>query len=302
MNNDHKEKIRLSTIYVTAGLFIAIAVISYHLNREVERVAGKKPLVQDARKEQPASKNDPEKQVKEAGPKADRADLGNVVRTTRKKYKKGGYYTESMFTQGKKIVARYEEFKGKIRERYGRIPDGKVEFVDHVAKTRGEEVYLSGKKHGKYVEYFDTGTIKKEIQYHQGSIMKIKEYYLNGVLRAEQEFLSARLSDMLDREESKGTQKGKGKIYSANGMIEREWDFDNLNGAGYVKIYDAQGYLKDEKNYDTNGNLIENIEGIENTENIENLGQTGNIEITDNLEEAGSGGNIDNIENADIDP
>jgi len=59
---------------------------------------------------------------------------------------RGQDYTESIFYDDGKEVARVKQFvKGKV-EKQGEVPDGQVKFKDSYRQTYGEEYYRGGRK------------------------------------------------------------------------------------------------------------------------------------------------------------
>jgi antitoxin component YwqK of YwqJK toxin-antitoxin module len=175
---------------------------------------------------------------------------GKITRKTRVASKKG-LYTESIFYKGNIEIARFRESGGRIYNRTGKIPDGRVEFFNDATKTHGEEFYKKGKKHGLCKEYYETGKLKKETQYFQGKMVNQKEYYINGALRKEQD------SGYAFGEMGRG-EKGKGKIYYRDGTLKYEWRKIKGEPEGYVKSYDRQGRLESASYFDEDGNLIKN--------------------------------------------
>ena len=82
--------------------------------------------------------------------------------------------------------------------------------------------------YGKIKEYYNNGQLKFESEYLNGKIMgKRKEYYENGKLKFEGEYLN-------------GKRNGKGKEYNDKGnlLFEGEYFNDNrLNGKEYEYEY-----------------------------------------------------------------
>jgi antitoxin component YwqK of YwqJK toxin-antitoxin module len=254
MNKIIKKHSRLIIVYALIGSFFVVAVLSRKYSREIDDITKKSSEQQAEETVKPAESKamDPEHKKSDSG-QDPAAGQPKVVRKTRLD-PRGGGYLESLFLKDGKVVAAYKESKGKIYDKTGKIPDGKVEFLDETAKVKGEEFYEDGKRHGAYKEFYPDGQLKKEAQYHRGRVVKNKEYYSNGTLRLDQD-LSSTSWYMTDISTMK---QGVGKLYYPDGAIEREWNFPNISGNGYIKFYNNDGGLRAVEHYDEQGNLIEN--------------------------------------------
>ena len=145
------------------------------------------------------------------------------------------------------------EFVGKYLngKRNGK---GKEYYFDGILEFEGE--YLNGQRNGKGKEYdYDSHKIKFEGEYKNGFKWNgkgynnnnivyelkngngyVKEYYDNGILRFEVEYLN-------------GNRHGKGKEYHYNGNLEFEGEYLNGKKHGKGKEYDYDGNLKFEGEY-----------------------------------------------------
>lgn len=245
--------LRTVVICITVALFVVIIVMGQRLNREIDLVTKKPSYKKKDQIGQHVPEDDSEQHGKTSDIKDDLISQEKIVRKTRRD-PRGGTYLESTFFRGKEVVARYKELKGEIYDMEGSIPDGKVEFLNEITKVKGEEFYQKGKRHGLYKEYYKTGQLKKEAQFTRGRVMSSKEYYLNGLVRLEQEFKNI-LWDIFDAD---NVRQGSGRLYYPEGTVEREWDYEGEAGERYLRIYDKNGVLKSVEYYDEEGNPVKN--------------------------------------------
>jgi len=241
------------------GFIIALFVINYRFTEEVNAITKKsQEKITEQSKQYLSNRKvyDNEKNFKKAYSAEDALKSPEkVIRKTRPDPREGAYL-ESTFFKGGEVVARYKESDGKIFDMEGSIPDGKVEFLDEITKIKGEEFYQKGKRHGIYKEFYKTGSLKKEVQFSRGRVIANKEYYLNGIVRLEQEFKNA-IWDIFDMD---STKQGSGRLYFPDGTVEREWDYEGdeeVEGKRFLKIYDNNGQLKSIEYYGEEQNLIE---------------------------------------------
>jgi antitoxin component YwqK of YwqJK toxin-antitoxin module len=239
--------------YVIIGFFFLLAALSRKYIRPIDDMTKKSSGPQAGAADQPNEKGKIDTENQKGDPDPGPAAGQKVVRKTRLD-PRGGGYLESLFLKGGEVVATYKESKGKIYDATGKIPDGKVEFFDEVAKIQGEEFYEAGRRHGAYKEFYPNGQLKKEAQYKSGRVVRNREYYSSGLLRLDQDLSNARWY-MID---SRTMKQGVGKLYYPNGAVEREWDFTSVDEGGYIKFYGKDGGLKGVEKYDNGGNLIEN--------------------------------------------
>ncbi|MDP8266248.1 MAG: hypothetical protein P9M07_04805 [Candidatus Aceula meridiana] len=160
------------------------------------------------------------------------------------------FYFARFFDDGEEI-AQCKTTQHKVYDCTESIPDGKVEFKNETKNTHGVERYRRGKRDGMRYEYYNSGQLKYESSYLQGTLQTHKEYYSDGILRMEQDFRDAMW--MTDNSEA-----GAGKVYYRNGALKYEWSLTNQDQGGYAKSYDNTGRLVAEKVFDKNGNIVTN--------------------------------------------
>lgn len=134
----------------------------------------------------------------------------------------------------------------------GKLPEGKVKFIDETTGVYGEEYYKRGEKHGPSRTYFPTGELMKESYYLNGVLMTEKEFFKNGQVRFEADY--SRNCDAC----KSGQEKGAGKIYYRNGKLKYEWNFNIEQVRGYQRAYTQEGELRFEAYYDQEGRRLNN--------------------------------------------
>ena len=174
----------------------------------------------------------------------------DVVRKS--KVIRGEEYTIDVFYKGGKEVGLQRRTADGKKEIEGKVPDGKVKFIDEDTGVQGEEYYKRGEKHGISRTYFPSGEVMKEAYYLNGALMTEKEFFQSGQLRAEADYSRACDDCQGDHE------KGKGKLYYRNGKLKYEWNFNAEQVEGYQRAYTQQGELRFEAHYDREGRRIEN--------------------------------------------
>jgi antitoxin component YwqK of YwqJK toxin-antitoxin module len=163
---------------------------------------------------------------------------------------RGEDFIERIFYVGGEEIGRMKEAHNKILDVKGKIPEGKVKFVDEYKKTYGEEYYRYGKRHGSVVTYYqDTKEVKSKEYYQLGVPISAKEYYADGKIRFEVDYTDAR--DMGDNKEV-----GVGKLYYQNGFLKYEWNLTTREKEGFRKSYNQDGTLRAAFYYDEKGALI----------------------------------------------
>ena len=165
-------------------------------------------------------------------------------------------YTESVVLVDKREVARYKTKDDKIFDVSGRIPDGKVKFVNEWRNTYGFEHYRNGKREGSYTEHYANGNTRTKADYQKGRLKKRKSYYYNNVLRMEEDYSTARfISRMQSLSEFKNV--GIGKIYRLDGSLRYEWSAVDDSDEHYTKRYNRGGELIEALYYNDQWELLE---------------------------------------------
>lgn len=155
-------------------------------------------------------------------------------------------YSESVFFIKGVEIARYKTAKEKIYDLSGTIPDGEVRFVNFTTNTRGTEHYRDNQRHGDYEEYYAEGPLKRIATYSKGKLKTVKDYFIDGKVRMEQDLQDAMY--ITDNDEV-----GIGKIYYRNGNLMYEWSLTNAGQGGFNKSYDRDGGLVEANYFDSNG-------------------------------------------------
>ena len=159
-------------------------------------------------------------------------------------------FSENIFYIGDQEIARFKNTGDEIFDYTGKIPDGKVNFVNEITNTYGSEYYINAKRDGKYTEYYPDGVVFQEISYRNGKIKKHSVYYVDGTLKKEVDFEDSLLF-MKDKE------VGTGKKYTRDGILKYEWHITNMDENRFKRSYNIKGKLVEEKLFDNMGNLIE---------------------------------------------
>lgn len=178
-----------------------------------------------------------------------------VVRKT--KLIRGSDYYEDIFYSGNQELARQKTTGQKILEQSGKIPEGRVKFIDEAEHAYGEEYYEDGQREGLARTYYEDGRLKMESYYKQGNLLKSKEFYKNGNLRLELNYEDAR-----DNEKKDG-EVGVGKLYFSDGILRYEWNLTKSQKKGFKKAYNHNGELVSEVYYDADGKPIPKEQGTQ---------------------------------------
>jgi len=184
---------------------------------------------------------------------------GEVIRKTRLAPERT--FERSIFYQGGKEIARHKvSKKGMIYDQTGKIPNGKVKFINETNQTYGVEYYLNGVRDGPARVKYKDGPLKYEAVYQYGKLVTRKEYYYDGTVKMEEDYTDA-------REYDDGREVGIGKVYSRDGIVKFEWYLINSDPVGYHKFNDGRGRLKTAIYFDKYGNVIPS-RGEGSTQNI----------------------------------
>lgn len=174
---------------------------------------------------------------------------GEVTRKTRLAPNRS--YEASVFFQGGEEIARHKvSRKGLVYDQEGKIPNGKVKFINETDQTYGVEYYRGGLRHGSARVNNKDGSLKAESTYQYGKLMTRKEYYSDGILGMEEDYTDA-------REYDDGREVGAGKVYYRDGMVQFEWYLTNSDPKGYHRSYDRKGGITGVIYFDKDGNEVE---------------------------------------------
>jgi len=157
-----------------------------------------------------------------------------------------------LFADGKEI-ARFKSVEDKIYDIEGKIPDGKVKFINEAKRFYGIENYKNNKRHGTYSEYYFEGKIHKRIEYFYGKKRTMKEYFIDGQVRMESDYTDALFF-------TNDFEAGRGRIYYRDGTIMYEWNLTNADPNRFKKSYNIKGELSEEKYFDEYGKITRLIE------------------------------------------
>lgn len=171
---------------------------------------------------------------------------GEIVRKNR--VVSGMDFEESVFYAGNEEIARQKIIHGKVVETSGKIPDGKVHFIDEYRNTHGEEFYSRGRKQGPALTYYQDGKLKAESQYLLGELTYHKEFYNDGAVRMEENY-----EDALLFPDEPTRETGIGKVYFPDGKVKYEWSFAKSNPTNFKKSYNRNGELTLELYFDRDG-------------------------------------------------
>ena len=158
-------------------------------------------------------------------------------------------FSWNTFYQNGREVAQYKNTYEKIFDQLGDIPNGKVKFSNEGRDTYGQEEYLYGKRHGAFQEYYANGQLKREAFYSFGQLTTSKEYFIDGILRMEEDYTDAlQLPDV--------REVGVGKVYDRRGKIKYEWHLTQNSPEYFNKSYNADGECIQTNYFDANGKLL----------------------------------------------
>ena len=171
---------------------------------------------------------------------------GDVIRKTRLAPERT--FERSVFYQGGKEIARHKvSKKGIDYDHTGKIPNGKVKFINETDGTYGAAYYWNNVMHGPARTNYNSGKLKIEAEYEYGKLIIRKEYYQDGVLKMEEDFNDAR--EYMDNRDV-----GEGKLYGRDGSLKYEWHMINSDPNGYYKSYNRRGKLTSVIYFDKFGN------------------------------------------------
>ncbi len=224
---------RYSWGIIVFGLLLGLFLLNQWMLKGLEEV---KPIVPPVPIQQQAVKND----VAKIGKVTDLIYL-DANRT---------YSVNTISVDGQQ-VAQFKSTDDKIFDITGHIPEGKIKFTNQTDKTYGEERFRNDKRYGEYKEYYETGQLKLEKVYESGEAKVVKQYYIDGILRMEEDF-----TDTLRGVDNK--EVGAGKVYYRNGTLMYEWRLTNKDKGGYNKSYNKDGGLVAVNYFDEQGNRVEN--------------------------------------------
>ena len=230
----------LIAIIIFVALIIGLVMTNRWLQKEASDIASK-PI--DTLTVEPLFQKKQATQTKKG--------KGEIIRKTR--FSPDRKHEINRFYQGGEEIASFKSSKAEIYDRSGKIPDGRVRFVNDSDGTYGVEYYRDEERHGPVKLYYSDGQLKKEFYYQYGTLMTCTEYYHDGTIRMEEDYSDA-------REHMDDTEVGIGKVYSRNGVLKYEWYMTNNEPIGFKKSYNQRGELVDEVYYDEYGQLIEQEE------------------------------------------
>jgi len=228
--------------YVFIGLALILLGAIFYVNQALlQELGGSVAPVQVTSPEPPSQEPPPPK------------------KTTKKKYFQnytervlldpGRRYSHHFIYGDGEEVARFKTSDGQIFDVVGKIPDGRVSFVNETTGTYGTGHFKDGRRHGAYKEHLENGELYKDIWYASGRPLVVKEYYDNGQLRMEADFTDA-LWDVDD------TELGSGKIYTKKGFLKYEWHLTNKDDSRFKKSYNSNGDLVEVRYFDRMGNQM----------------------------------------------
>lgn len=160
-------------------------------------------------------------------------------------------HSESRIYNDGELVAQFSSIRGDDVEKLkGKLPEGRIGFVNETKETYGEERWQKGKRHGEYIEYYSNGVIYRQAKFYKGRLMENEIFYFDGTPRRVEDFKDAlRFVD--------DPEVGYGRIYYRDGKLMYEWKLTNLLKGGYKRSYNKEGRLVEEKIYDNMGDLVE---------------------------------------------
>jgi len=228
--------IGLIIIVVIVGSIVGLIKVNKWIQGEVSEIV-KTPEIETGESPTPV-------QIKET-PKPKKR-TGEVIRKTRLAPERT--FEHSIFYQGGEEIARHKvSRKGLVYDQTGKIPNGKVKFINETNRTYGVEYYIGNMKNGPARTNYKDGQLKIEANYQFGELITRKEYYIDGVLKMEEDYSDARKFD--DARET-----GTGKVYYRDGMVKFEWYLVNSDPVGYHKSYNVKGKLTLAVYFDEFGN------------------------------------------------
>jgi len=232
------------SLFFLVGLVVLLVVLTHILQRKLEVLL----------KDRPRSSSvgfPPRTDVDNTIPKkslSSRKHNLSIVR--RDSLSPGRDYTESVFYAEDAEIARQKIAGGMVVETTGKIPHGKVKFVNESNNMHGVEYYDNGKKDGPSNTYYPDGQAFEEAYYRHGKLLWKKEYYNNGSPRLDIDYQDA-------REYGEDVEVGRGKLYYKDGTVKYEWQLTNSDEEGFKKSYNQKGELRGALSFDRDGHLME---------------------------------------------
>jgi antitoxin component YwqK of YwqJK toxin-antitoxin module len=232
------------SLFFFAGLIVLLAVLNHILQTKLNVLLRDRPRLSPAVSSQGIN-------VERANPqKASSYRRHNQSVTRRDRLSPGRDYTESVFYLEDAEIARQKTAGGRVVETTGKIPDGKVKFVDESGNKHGVEHYRDGKKDGPSNTYYPDGQAFEEAYYRHGKLLWRKEYYKDGSLRLEIDYQDA-------RDDGDDVETGRGRLYYQDGTVKYEWQLTNRDEEGFKRSYDQKGGLRGALYFDRDGRLME---------------------------------------------
>lgn len=228
--------------YVLIGLALILLAAIFYVNQALLKELGDTPVPAHAQSVQELPPQ-PVVPVKKEKKKYSHGYTERVLLDPGRRYSYHFIYEDG------EEAARFKTSDDQIFDVTGKIPDGRVSFVNETTKTRGTEHFKKGRRQGAYKEYLEDGTLYKDIWYAEGKPLVIKEYYDNGQLRMEADRTDA-LWDVSDPE------LGTGKIYTKRGILKYEWHMTNKDESRFKKSYNIKGDLVEVRYFDRMGNQL----------------------------------------------
>lgn len=232
------------SLFLFAGLIVLLAVLNHILQMKMDALLRDRPRLSPI---VPLPGINVENVNPQTGFSRRRYNQ-SVVR--RDRLSPGRDYMESVFYVDDAEIARQKTAGGKIVETTGKIPDGKVKFVDESGNRHGVEYYRDGRKDGPSNTYDPDGQAFEEAYYRYGKLLWRKEYYSDGSPRLEIDYQDA-------RDAGGDVETGRGKLYYKDGTVKYEWQLTNRDEEGFKKSYDQKGGLRGALYFDRDGRQIE---------------------------------------------
>lgn len=227
-----------ATIIIFVVLIVGFVITNIWLRKMAGRITSQSKKASVAVKEMASKNNDKQKKKRK----------GDIIRKTY--FSPDRKYEINIFYQGGGEVARNKFSNGDTYDRTGKIPDGKVEFIDETDKTYGTEYYRDQKRHSTAKIYYIDDVLKQKLYYQYGKKITNQEYYHDGILRMEENYTNAREYGVDD-------ETGIGKVYFRDGAIKYEWHLTVTEPIGFKKSYNRSGRLVGEFYYDEYGKLMD---------------------------------------------
>ncbi len=157
-------------------------------------------------------------------------------------------FMRNVIMNGGQEIALFKSDGENIFDVVGKIPDGKLDFIDDYAGTFGAESFLNGQRHGEYLEYYPDKSVRRKKMYEEGSVTSLEEYFSNSQLRMAVDYKDAILI---------GNESGTGRIFNNEGQLLYEWRLTAAGEHRYRKFYNKSGGLVEYLRYDVQGRVLE---------------------------------------------